>query len=205
MLDHVIDEKYVSMFRDGTLGSVLEQKPFPHAYFPNIFTSSFFDAIIDDTKIAPKYSYKARGSGTKIFYEPFENELFIRSICGRQFRDFLAACVGCRTVTRSIGRVPQLRHLVGDKSGINIHTDATSNVEFICVFGMNTEWRKGMGGELCIWQKLNKHQFQKVKELAPKGNSMLLVFFGDDAYHSVSGLNGDWNRRVILTEWDRVF
>ncbi len=198
MLDNIINERYCSMFYDGTLNSIMDKNPFPHAHFPNIFTLDFYREIQQYTKECPKHSYAARGSETIIFYEPFENEAFIRAIYGQEFRSFLSSCVETQSVTRSNGRVPQLRHLVGENNGISIHTDATSNVDFICVFNFSSGWQNGMGGELSVWRKIGPTEYQKIKEFIPEENSMLLIYFGKDTYHSISGLVGEW--RVLSNE-----
>ncbi|HCE3033007.1 hypothetical protein ACPV5V_19260 [Vibrio campbellii] len=199
-----ISERYINAFLDNSLNELMYSDPYEFAYLEGVFTKRFFEAISDTTPSLDE-SYTSRtGYEIDIYYETYTNEEWIRLVYGKSFRAFLSSLMGVERVVRAKDKYPQLRTIVGNKGGMGIHDDHSAPYNGVAFFNLTSGWVKGMGGELVIWEHLGKKKFKKRYEFPPIANSMSVMKFSPNSYHSVNKPNGNWVRSNILMEVDFI-
>ena len=197
-----VSDKYVNAYLDGRLSEHAHTDPFHFAFLSDFWSPDFYGQI-STFPSSLRAKYAARGEiNTDIYFEPFDNDAFIKLVYGKVFRGFLASLFGKRNFARPPEAYPQLRTMKGRGGGLSIHSDVDASYNCVAFFNLNDEWREGLGGELVIWERVDERRYRKRFEFPPLGNSLSVMELCGHSYHSVNKSTQDWLRRNILVEGD---
>ncbi len=195
-----VSKRYTEAYVSGSLCNLVHNDPYRFAFLEDFWDANFYSNIISNASPALRNRYSPGGeSNTDVFFEPFDYIEFTKLVYGKVFRRFLATLVGCVNFTRPADGYPQLRTMKGG-GGLSIHSDVDAPYNGVAFFNINDNWDRGFGGELVIWEKLDQGGFRKRYEFAPRGNSISVMMFSDNSYHSVNRTSGNWLRSNILIE-----
>lgn len=126
------------------------------------------------------------------------NTEVLKKMAGKEMRNLLMDLIGCK-VQRHEGSIPQLRLTQGTTKGVPMHTDASCGFN-VGVFLHLTNWVPEMGGDLQIWNR-EKETFTLVNSVQPKANTLVVLVFSKNSYHSVSPVVKNIERLTLVSEW----
>jgi hypothetical protein len=200
-LARYVSERYVRAFYNGGLQTLGHVEPYRFAFLEDFWAPQFYDRISAvQPSMGTYYDSDPGRHETCIYYEPFDNEEFVRLVYSRTFRKFLATLIGYETATRPENAYPQLRTIKSSDGGLGIHNDSKAPYNGVAFYNINRNWIQGEGGELVIWEKISEGSYKKRFQFPPIGNSLVVMNFSENSFHSVNKANGAWSRTNILME-----
>lgn len=172
--------------------------PYPYFIIENFFSEESYHFIKKAALSSVQWEANPKHHDR---YGLVSNVEVLRKMIGKDMRQVLQDLLKNR-VQRHQGSVPQLRCTQGITNGVPIHTDADCGFN-AGVFLHLTEWRSGMGGNLQIWSKNNKH-FILENTIQPKPNTLVVLPFSEKSFHSVSPVVKEVERLTLISEWSFV-
>lgn len=134
-------------------------------------------------------------------YGMITNAEVLRKMAGKELRTLIANQFGFN-VARNPNSVPQLRCTIGVTKGVAIHTDSDCGFN-VAAFLHLTDWQSDMGGDLQIWGK-NENGFELKNAIQPKANTLVVLAFSENSFHSVTPVVKDIKRLTLISEWSMV-
>ncbi|MDE9612546.1 hypothetical protein HV336_14945 [Citrobacter freundii] len=196
----LVSERYVDAYHNGCIGEFSHCAPYNFAFLYDFWKPDFYKLLCEYHQ-SMNAAYNPEGDNTtKIYYEPFDMDLFVNFVYGNTFRTFLAALVGASTFVRPKECYPQLRATKSNASGLSIHTDEKAPYNGVAFFHLNDNWLKGYGGEFVVWERIADGRYRKRYEFSPLGNSLSVLLLNEKSFHSVNTSYGNWVRKNILME-----
>lgn len=126
------------------------------------------------------------------------NTEVLRKMAGKEMRELLTGLLNTK-VQRHEGSIPQLRRTKGNTKGVPMHTDALCGFN-VGVFLHLTDWVPEMGGDLQIWSQKDQ-TFHLENTIQPKANTLVVLAFSKNSFHSVSPVVKDVERLTLVSEW----
>lgn len=191
--------------RPGSTGSLMRDDPFPHAILPRFLKEEVFRSVSEICgSITPSSSFVPEAErllkGPGVAFEPIGNRALLRFLYGNAFRGFLSSMIG-EPVLIPPGTFPELRRFPAGSPGMRIHTDQSIRENVSLFLQLTKVWKEGCGGELCLWKRRGRADFEQVLRVPPEPNVLVLMRFSEHSYHSVARMTGDWVRDSLLVNW----
>lgn len=182
MTEQFINEKVNGAFMDGKSTDYLITNPFPYAIIPNVLERNFFlhirelcDTLLDKL---------VRLEDFDIYHTHLNVPELLSVCCSTYFLKLIEKIFNLK-VKRKQDQFPSLRVLKEGSNGLHIHNDE-AYIGNVTVFLYLSDWKKGFGGEVNIYKKIND-EFIKIDSVKPLPNSLLMMPITDKImYHDIS-------------------
>jgi hypothetical protein len=196
-----INPIYVQEYTDGTLGARRESEPFSHVVLENFFSEEGLQILLNqaDSTLTERSHRMGIAEKADWYWGAFANLNYIRFFLGKEMRLFLNALTERRLVVKS-GVVPQFNIYRPQSPGLPIHTDTAEEVNLVTLIQLSQGYEPGLGGELVFYNK-NDDEMERIREIAPICNKLIMFEVSDFSFHGVDDMKGDWSRRTIMYDW----
>ncbi len=182
--------------------TIISPNPFPRAVFPDFFRPEVIDAIAQraaSIQTAPGRLNIGAARRAQVEWGPYADPEVLRFFCSQGFRALLRATLGS-TFRLKRQAVPQLAHFHPSSGGFNCHNDRDQPRDAVALLYLTPYYPENGGG--CL--QIHDHKKEIVSRIQPKKNTLVIFEVSNTSWHSIEDMRGDWVRRNILFDWEKV-
>jgi hypothetical protein len=186
---------------EKTLSCFCFKEPFVHYHVPNFLSEFALKLLNSSIKTSYPYLEPVTEHDPHLF-APIAIEEIVRFFYGSEFRGFLKGLTGEGLRWRG-DFFPQIRVFPAGSSGLRIHTDKGVDYHYASFLNLGELTDFDQGGELVLWGMDDNRECQIRKIIPTTPNSLTVIKFCADGYHSVAPVSSCSDRVNILCEWVR--
>ena len=195
-----LNNKYKSVFEylPGT-NPFFYKDPFEHAVINDFFSNEFMSLLLEVLYSKDLAWEEIESSPSRIIGTPVPPSDLFKVLYGSELKNFIYYLSGKHVSLRKSSCF-HLRKMISPCKGIPIHTDEDSGVSMVFLLQLTKDWMQEYGGELVLHKKVGK-DFSENKRIVPSENTLSVIFFGQNSFHSVNSMQKHWERTILFGDF----